>query len=182
MTEKKHIQWLLNELPGLRQQLVISEETEKAVRTHYEKRIAASRNYFPLALAILGLTLIAGGITLIFNYNWDMLSQEWQTAVSFLPLALGACVAFCTLAGNKSFLHFHGCVIYYICETTGVSAGCMIVHGLNKMENRIWPMDSAPISQSCRACSARTPDGKPSQFIHGSSMSAKCSIRSGRSG
>ena len=122
MTEKKHIQWLLNELPGLRQQLVISEETEKAVRTHYEKRIAASRNYFPLALAILGLTLIAGGITLIFNYNWDMLSQEWQTAVSFLPLALGAGMAFPwpLLAGGFAVMPKPGRWMQYVKYAFGV--------------------------------------------------------------
>ena len=101
MSEKKHVQWLLNELPGLRERELISAETESALRSFYAARIEGGRNYFLLALGILGLALIAGGIVLIFNYNWDMLSQAEQTAVSFLPLALGAAVSLFTLIRGK---------------------------------------------------------------------------------
>ena len=104
MSEKRHIQWLLNELPGLRTQGVLSIEAENALRTHYESRISDSRSYFPLALAILGLALIAGGIVLIFNYNWDQMSLKGQIAVSFLPLALGLVVSLYTLIGSRSQL------------------------------------------------------------------------------
>ena len=104
MSEQKHIRWLLEELPGLRERNIISAETENALRGHYENRITVSRNYFPLALAILGIAMVAGGIILIFNYNWDMLSQAQQIAVSFLPLAVGAAVSFYTLLRGKSAL------------------------------------------------------------------------------
>ena len=101
MSEKKHVQWLLNELPGLRERELISAETESALRSYYGPRLEGGRNYFLLALGILGLALIAGGIILIFNYNWDMLSRAEQIEVSFLPLALGAAVSLFTLIRGK---------------------------------------------------------------------------------
>ncbi|MBQ9337653.1 MAG: DUF2157 domain-containing protein [Lentisphaeria bacterium] len=105
MSEKKHIRWLLDELPRLREREIIPAETETALRTHYSARLSEpGRNYFLLALGILGLALIAGGIILIFNYNWDMLSEAEQTAVSFLPLLLGLAVSFYTLLRGKSQL------------------------------------------------------------------------------
>lgn len=105
MSEKKHIRWLLDELPRLREREIIPAETETALRAHYSARLSEpGRNYFLLALGILGLALIAGGIILIFNYNWDMLSEAEQTAVSFLPLALGLAVSFYTLLRGKSQL------------------------------------------------------------------------------
>ena len=104
MSEQKHIRWLLEELPGLRERNIISAEAESALRKHYKNRIGSARNYFPLALAILGIALVAGGIILIFHYNWDMLSQVEQIAVSFLPLAAGAAVSFYTLLKGKSAL------------------------------------------------------------------------------
>ena len=104
MSDKKHFRWLLDELPRLRQEGVISAETETGLHDYYAAKITDSRNYFPLALAILGVLLIAGGIVLLFNHNWDMLSADQQTAVSFLPLALGATVSFITLCGGRSQL------------------------------------------------------------------------------
>jgi len=101
VSEKKHVQWLLNELPGLRERGLIPAETETALRSYYGPKLEGGRNYFLLALGILGLALIAGGIVLIFNYNWDMLSQAEQTEISFLPLALGAAVSFFTLLRGK---------------------------------------------------------------------------------
>ena len=104
MSEKKHVQWLLNELPGLRERGLIPAETETALRSYYGPKLEGGRNYFLLALGILGLALIAGGIVLIFNYNWDMLSQAEQTEISFLPLALGAGISIFTLIRGKSQL------------------------------------------------------------------------------
>lgn len=104
MSEKKHVRWLLDELPRLREQQLITAETENALRLHYSARIAPGRNYFMLALGILGTALIAAGIILIFNYNWDMLSQGQQIAVSFLPLLLGFSVSLFTLIRGKSQL------------------------------------------------------------------------------
>lgn len=126
MSEQKHIRWLLEELPGLRERNIISAETENALRGHYENRITVSRNYFPLALAILGIALVAGGIILIFNYNWDMLSQAQQIAVSFLPLAVGAAVSFYTLLRGKSALWREASAI--LTSTGGAVAVALLSH------------------------------------------------------
>ena len=104
MSEKKHVRWLLDELPRLREQNLITAETENALREHYSVRLTSGVNYFMLALGILGVALIGGGIILIFNYNWDMLSQAQQIGVSFLPLLLGLAVSLFTLIRGKSQL------------------------------------------------------------------------------
>ena len=104
MSEQKHFRWLLDELPRLREQQIITAETENALRLHYSARIAPGRNYFLLALGILGTVLIAAGIILIFNYNWDMLSKAQRIAVSFLPLLLGFAVSLFTLIRGRSQL------------------------------------------------------------------------------
>ena len=104
MSEKKHVRWLLDELPRLREQNLITAETENALREHYAARLTPGVNYFMLALGILGVALIGGGIILIFNYNWDMLSQAQQIGVSFLPMLLGFAVSLFTLIRGKSQL------------------------------------------------------------------------------
>ncbi len=104
MSEKKHVRWLLDELPRLREQDLITAETENTLREHYAVRLHAGVNYFMPALGILGVTLIGGGIVLIFNYNWDMLSQTQQIGMSFLPLLLGLAVSLFTLVRGKTQL------------------------------------------------------------------------------
>ena len=126
MSDKKYFQWLLKELPRLRQEGVISAETETGLHDYYTAKITDSRHYFPLALAILGVLLIAGGIILLFNYNWDMLTQDQQTAVSFLPLALGAMVSLFTLLGNRSRLWREASAI--LTATGGAVAVALLSH------------------------------------------------------
>lgn len=104
MPANRHVQWLLNELPGLREQQIISAETEDALRKHYTAELVPGRNYFLLALGILGLALVGGGIILIFNYNWDMLNQTQRIGISFLPLLLGFAVSLFTLIRGKTQL------------------------------------------------------------------------------
>ena len=104
MSERKHFQWLLNELPELREQGFITAETENALRGYYGARLGSDRNYFMPALGILGLALIGGGIVLIFNYNWDMFCQAQRIGVSFLPLLLGLAISLFTLIREKSVL------------------------------------------------------------------------------
>ena len=104
MNEQKHFRWLLDELPRLREQQIITTETENALRLHYGAKIEPGRNYFLLAQGIMGSTLIAAGIILIFNYNWDMFSPAQQIGVSFLPLLLGVAVSLFTLIRGKNQL------------------------------------------------------------------------------
>lgn len=104
MSTRKQIRWILEELPRLREEGVIQPETEQRLSDYYASRFPENRNYFTLSLAILGVVLIAGGIILLFNYNWDMLTKYQQIAVSFLPLFLGVVVSMITLSGGRNQL------------------------------------------------------------------------------
>lgn len=106
MTEKiGMIRWFLEELPKLREAGVIDSGTEANLQKHYREQLAAApspQKYFLLALSIVGSVLIAGGIILLFNYNWDMLSKPTRIAIAFLPVALGAALSFYTLIAGRS--------------------------------------------------------------------------------
>lgn len=106
MTEKiGMIRWFLEELPKLREAGVIDSGTEENLQKHYRKQLAAApspQKYFLLALSIVGSVLIAGGIILLFNYNWDMFAKTTRIAIAFLPVALGAALSFYTLIAGRS--------------------------------------------------------------------------------
>ncbi len=99
------IRWFLEELPKLREAGVIDSGTEEKLQKHYRERLAEApspQKYFLLALSIVGSVLIAGGIILLFNYNWDMFTKTTRIAIAFLPMALGAAVSVFTLTTGRS--------------------------------------------------------------------------------
>ncbi len=99
------IRWFLAELPKLRESGVIDSGTEEKLQHHYRERLAgvpSAQKYFLLALSIVGSVLIAGGIILLFNYNWDMFTKTTRIAIAFLPTALGAALSVFTLTTNRS--------------------------------------------------------------------------------
>jgi len=106
MTEKSGmIRWFLEELPKLREGGVIDSATEENLQKHYRERLAAApspQKYFLLALSIIGSVLIAGGIILLFNYNWDMFTKLTRIMIAFLPVTLGAALSIFTLATSRS--------------------------------------------------------------------------------
>lgn len=106
MTEKiGMIRWFLSELPKLREAGVINSGAEENLQKHYRELLAAApspQKYFLLALSIVGSVLIAGGIILLFNYNWDMFAKTTRIAIAFLPFALGAALSFYTLIASRS--------------------------------------------------------------------------------
>ena len=106
MTEKiGMIRWFLDELPKLREAGVIDSGTEENLQKHYREQLAAApspQRYFLLALSIVGSVLIAGGIILLFNYNWDMFAKTTRIAIAFLPVTLGAALSFYTLIAGRS--------------------------------------------------------------------------------
>ncbi len=98
------IRWFLEELPKLRESGVIDSGTEEKLQHHYRERLAgvpSAQKYFLLALSIVGSVLIAGGIILLFNYNWDMFTKTTRIAIAFLPMALGAALSVFTLTTNR---------------------------------------------------------------------------------
>lgn len=103
---EKHgmIRWFLSELPRLQADGVITPETADALDAHYSGRLAADspRNYFLLALSIIGGLLITGGVILLIGHNWDMLGKKLQITVSLLPLLAAGGISVYTLARKKS--------------------------------------------------------------------------------
>ncbi len=103
---EKHgmIRWFLSELPRLQEDGIISHETADTLSGYYSGRLAADspRNYFLLALSIIGGLFITGGVILLIGHNWDMLGKKLQIAISFLPLLAAGIVSVYTLSRKKS--------------------------------------------------------------------------------
>jgi len=99
------VRWFLKELPKLREGGVIDSGAEENLQKYYREQLAAAvppQKYFLLALSIVGSTLIAGGIILLFNYNWDMFSKTTRIGIAFLPLVLGAALSVYTLVAGRA--------------------------------------------------------------------------------
>ncbi len=124
MTEKiGMIRWFLEELPKLREAGLIDSGTEEKLQQHYREKLAMApspQKYFLLALSIVGSVMIAGGIILLFNYNWDMLSKSARISIAFLPVALGAALSFHTLIAGRSQAWREGAAVL-TCAGTAVA-------------------------------------------------------------
>jgi uncharacterized membrane protein len=80
---------IINELPELLKNKVISEETAQNIKDYYRfENENPSSNLF-LVFGIIGAILGSLGIILIFAHNWDNLSQFAKCCVSFIPLIIG---------------------------------------------------------------------------------------------
>lgn len=100
---RKQMNWLLEQLPLFRDRDLIDPVSEEKLRNYCLAELSAgeNRNYYPLALSIAGTILIAGGIILLLNYNWDMFPKAVRITIAFLPLLLGAAVSFFALLGGR---------------------------------------------------------------------------------
>jgi hypothetical protein len=91
---RKHVQWLLDELPRLVGAGVVPEDVADRLRRHYADRDEAfGRRWAVLLFGILGGTLIGGGVILLLAHNWDELSRPVRAALSFMPLLAGQALA-----------------------------------------------------------------------------------------
>lgn len=115
MTEKIGMfRWFLDELPKLREAGVIDSDTEENLQQYYRNRLATApppQKYFLMALSIIGSVMIAGGIILLFNYNWDMLTKPARIAIAFLPVALGMVLSFYALFAGRSQVWREGAAV-----------------------------------------------------------------------
>ena len=106
--------WFLDELPKLREAGVIDSDTEENLQQYYRNRLAMApppQKYFLMALSIIGSVMIAGGIILLFNYNWDMLTKAARISIAFLPVALGVALSFYTLIAGRSQVWREGAAV-----------------------------------------------------------------------
>lgn len=108
MDKIETINWLLNELPRLQNLGVIDADNRKRLSDHYTEILSNAevphQRYFAFVLGVFGGLLVAAGLILFFNYNWDMLRRGEQIAVSTLPLLTAAVVSIITLTGRLSRL------------------------------------------------------------------------------
>ncbi|MBP7829450.1 MAG: DUF2157 domain-containing protein [Kiritimatiellae bacterium] len=94
MTRKGTIQWLLNELPGLVGQGVLTPEQAESLRRHYRSaQPAAGRGWLLTLFAILGAVLIGFGIILLLAHNWEQISRPVRAGISLVLLLVGQIMA-----------------------------------------------------------------------------------------
>jgi uncharacterized membrane protein len=84
------IKWLYDEMPGLVEKGIISEDTMVSLKNHYgvletEKPRA---NLSFILTAIIGAVLISAGIIAIIAHNWDNLGRTARTVITLMPLLL----------------------------------------------------------------------------------------------
>ena len=95
------IKWLLDELPKLQKEGVLDGDEAERLRSYYapagEPVVSPLRGYFLLALAVIGLLLVSGGVILIFADNWYLLPKQARLAAAFVPLAAAVCCGVFTI-------------------------------------------------------------------------------------
>lgn len=100
---RKHIRWLHQQLPQLVAQGVLSAEAAARLHAHYEGQKAGSaRTLAVTAFAILGSTLVAAGIVLLFAYNWAQFGRPLRAVLALALVLLGQAAVGFTLVRNKS--------------------------------------------------------------------------------
>lgn len=92
---KKEIRWLLNELPGLEADGILSAEISRRLSERYSA-VSHSRSWALVVFGILGAFLTGLGIISILAANWDDLSRPIRLVAAFVPLALAGGAALWT--------------------------------------------------------------------------------------
>lgn len=104
---RKHIRWLHDQLPVLVAQHVLSAEAAARVKAHYDSQKTSSARTIALTVfAILGGTLIAGGIILLVAHNWAQFGRPTRAALALALVLLGQAAAGFTLWRNKTSAAF----------------------------------------------------------------------------
>lgn len=93
---KKEIRWLLNELPELEAEGILSAETSRRLHERYSA-VSHSRSWALAVFGILGAFLTGLGVISILAANWDDLSKPVRLTMSFVPL--------CAASGAALWMH-----------------------------------------------------------------------------
>ena len=126
MKKRQHINWLLSELPVLCEKGLLPADAAEHIDAYYRENLdalPAPQKIFSLVIGIIGAVMVAGGIILFFNYNWDMFPKYLRIGISALPLALGAVVSYITLCGEKTQL-------WKECSAILTSVGAAVLTGM----------------------------------------------------
>mgnify|MGYP003650864159 CR=1 FL=1 len=88
--QKRNIQWLYGELPGLVAEDILSAESAERLKAHYGPAPGLSGTRLVLIFfGILGGLLVGSGIILVFAYNWDDFGRPTRALLSMTPLVIG---------------------------------------------------------------------------------------------
>jgi uncharacterized membrane protein len=88
---------ILNDIPELVREEVITPETADRIRAYYQRKEPTSTNRLVIVFGVLGALLTGLGTILIIAHNWDDLPRSTQTFFAFLPLLLGQALCGFTL-------------------------------------------------------------------------------------
>ena len=105
MSDRKKIEWLLGELPGLKEKGILNPESADSLHKYYQTIMPPKTNFQQLVILFFGIlsaTLIGGGIILIIACNWDDIPRHIRAGMAFLPLLLAAGFGVYTLLKDKS--------------------------------------------------------------------------------
>lgn len=77
---------ILQALPELVKEQVITEETATRIRQYYQHKPETTGNRLFIVFGIIGALLVGLGIVLIIAHNWDDLSKTIKLSLALLPL------------------------------------------------------------------------------------------------
>ncbi|MDD2478413.1 MAG: DUF2157 domain-containing protein [Victivallaceae bacterium] len=100
----KFMEWLLKELPKLRENAVIDQTAEERLREHYQSQLNAApstQKYLVSVLAVFGACLICLGMILLIAFNWDMLPKSLRLGMAFVPLLSATVLGGFTIVKKK---------------------------------------------------------------------------------
>lgn len=92
---------LVDELPELVKNQVISEEVALKIRNYYQSEASEAPHKLFTVFGVLGALLVGLGIILILAHNWDDFSRALKTGLAFLPLILAQLVVGYAILKNK---------------------------------------------------------------------------------
>lgn len=93
---------IINELPYLVKNEVISQETSDRIESFYLKSEVNSPNRLLTVFGVLGSVLVGLGVILIIAHNWDFFPKSIKTLLAFLPLLLGQVMSGYSILKKKS--------------------------------------------------------------------------------
>ncbi|RYF89014.1 MAG: DUF2157 domain-containing protein [Chitinophagaceae bacterium] len=112
---------IVNALPELVAQGVLSEAAAAAVKEYYETKERQQPQRINLVFAIIGATLVGLGIILMLAHNWDSLPHTLKVAFSFLPLLLGQLLCGYTLLKKASNISWRESCATFLFFAVGAS-------------------------------------------------------------
>ncbi len=104
MNDRKKIEWLLGELPALKDKGILNGESADALHKYYQTIMPPKVNFQQLVILFFGIlsaALIGTGIILIIACNWDDIPRQIRAGMAFIPLLIAAGFGGYTLRNSK---------------------------------------------------------------------------------